>query len=192
MSQAGISWRCYQPALFKIWLCVRSVWHAWGFFFFCLYSETSNANIDMVAREIFFPFWKPFNIFSDRLGKVVFNLFNLRLYSPHIMTHFLFHFMSIYGKKCKNATHKHIPIAHIYFFMCKTNVQLNTYEMHTHTTDRSMHTTQKNMNIHKTHMCINILSHKHMHTLIYSCKYNTHVHIITWDKIYIWIWRASP
>ena len=26
------------------------------FFFFCLYSETSNANIDMVAREIFFPF----------------------------------------------------------------------------------------------------------------------------------------
>lgn len=112
------------------------------FFFFGLYSETSNANIDMVAREIFFPFWKPFNIFSDRLGKVVFNLFNLRLYSPQIMTHFLFHFMSIYGKKCKTATHKHIPIAHIYFFMCKTNVQLNTYEMHTHTTHRSMHTTQ--------------------------------------------------
>ena len=42
-----------------------------------------------------------------------------------------------------------------------------------------------NMNIHKTHMYVNILSHKHMHTLIYSCKYNTHVHIITWDKIYI-------
>lgn len=174
-------------------LCQKRVAWMWFFFFFGLYSETSNANIDMVAREIFFPFWKPFNIFSDRLGKVVFNLFNLRLYSPQIMTHFLFHFMSIYGKKCKTATHKHIPIAHTYLFLCTTNVQLNTYEMHIHTTHRSMHTTQnKHEHAQNTHMYINILSHKHMHTLIYSCKYNTHVHIITWGKIYIWILRASP
>ena len=117
--------------------------------FFCLYSETRNANIDMVALEIFFPFWKPFNIFSDRLGKVVFNLFNLRLYSLQIMTHFLFHFMSIYGKKCKTATHKHTHTAHIYFFMCTTNVQLNTYEIHIqHTEACTLHKT--NMNIHKT------------------------------------------
>lgn len=158
MSQAGISRRCYQPALFKIWLCVRSVWHGCVWCFFCLYSETRNANIDMVAREIFFPFWKPFNIFSDRLGKVVFNLFNLRLYSLQIMTHFLFHFMSMYGKKCKTATHKHTHTAHIYFFMCTTNVQLNTYEIHTHTTHRSMHTTQ---NKHEH-------TQNHIHTFIYS------------------------
>ena len=111
--------------------------------FFCFYSETRNANIDMVAREIFFPFWKPFNIFSDRLGKVVFNLFNLKLYSLQIMTHFLFHSMRIYGKKCKTATHKHTHSTYIFLYVYNKCTAKHIWNAHTYNTQKHAHYTKQ-------------------------------------------------
>lgn len=142
------------------------------FGFFCLYSETSNANIDMVAREISFPFWKPFNIFSDSLGKVVFNLFNLRLYSPQIMTHFLFHFMSIYGKKCKTVTQRHTHSTYILPYIYNKCTTKHIHTMHTHATHTYNATHTSMHTVHNKHEQTQKIHIYNMHTFICSHVHN--------------------